>query len=233
MANGRIRRPDAEKNRLPYPQVGQVKIGYKTDKGYPTSVDYFIPQGKYARLFQKAFGEKPSTIQIVFPDDNPQKVCNERYEYRDDNGRLIASGDGENYRVWDGEKYIDMDINKYPNLMKSIATRYPNRNVKNGGDGWRIVLELNFMIPLVRGVAGVWKFTTKGNASTIPQIRDVFDEILEKRGFVRGIIFDLSVKFATTQKPGESRRFPVVSLTPNESENNVDKVKEAFKPISK
>lgn len=92
---GRIKRPEAQQSRLILPRVGQIKIGIKNANGYPQSVDYFIPTGKYAGLFTQAYGEKPQTIQIVFPDDDPAKVCNERYEYRDDDGRLIAAGDGD------------------------------------------------------------------------------------------------------------------------------------------
>ena len=73
------------------PRVGQIKIGMKNANGYPQSVDYFIPTGKYAGLFTQAYGEKPQTIQIVFPDDDPAKVCNERYEYRDADGRFTGA----------------------------------------------------------------------------------------------------------------------------------------------
>lgn len=230
--NGRIKRPEAEKSRLILPRVGQIKIGMKNAKGYPQSVDYFIPTGKYAGLFSQAYGEKPQTIQIVFPDDDPAKVCNERYEYRDDDGRLIAAGDGETFQVWDGKKYEPLTTKEYPNLMLSIAKRYPNRKSKQDGhDGWEITLTLNFIVPLVRGVAGVWQFSTKGTASTIPQIRETFDGMLEERGFCKGIIFDLNVQFATTQKPGDKSRFPVVSLVPNESPDNVLKVRKAWEPV--
>ena len=88
---GRIKRPEAQQSRLILPRVGQIKIGIKNANGYPQSVDYFIPTGKYAGLFTQAYGEKPQTIQIVFPDDDPAKVCNERYEYRDDDGRYVPS----------------------------------------------------------------------------------------------------------------------------------------------
>ena len=227
---GRIKRPEANKARLILPRVGFVKIGMKNERGLPQSVDYFIPVGKYAGLFTQAYGERPQTIQIVFPDDDPEKVCNERFEYRDDEGRLIAEGNGELFKVWDGSKYEELTIEQYPNLMQSIAKRYPNRAVKNGGDGWKITLTLNFIVPLVRGVAGVWQFTTNGSASTIPAIRETFDGMLAERGFCKGIIFDLNVQFATTQKPGDKSRFPVVSLVPNESDDNVLKVKKAFEP---
>lgn len=227
---GRIKRPEANKARLILPRVGFVKIGMKSERGLPQSVDYFIPVGKYAGLFTQAYGERPQTIQIVFPDDDPEKVCNERFEYRDDEGRLIAEGSGELFKVWDGTKYEELTVEQYPNLMQSIAKRYPNKAVKKGGDGWKITLTLNFIVPLVRGVAGVWQFTTNGSASTIPAIRETFDGMLAERGFCKGIIFDLNVQFATTQKPGDKSRFPVVSLVPNESDDNVLKVKKAFEP---
>lgn len=62
---GRIKRPEAQQSRLILPRVGQIKIGIKNANGYPQSVDYFIPTGKYAGLFTQAYGEKPQTIQIV------------------------------------------------------------------------------------------------------------------------------------------------------------------------
>lgn len=229
---GRIKRPEAQQSRLILPRVGQIKIGMKNANGYPQSVDYFIPTGKYARLFTQAYGEKPQTIQIVFPDDDPAKVCNERYEYRDDDGRLIAAGDGDTFQVWDGKKYETLTTEKYPNLMQSITKRYPNKKSRQPDcDGWEVTLTLNFIVPLVRGVAGVWQFATKGTASTIPQIRETFDGMLAERGFCKGIIFDLNVQFATTQKPGDRSRFPVVSLVPNESADNVLKVRKAWEPV--
>ena len=233
MAQGRIKRPDADRGRLILPRVGFIKIGMKTANGYPQSVDYFIPVGKYAGLFTQAYGEKPQTIQIVFPDDDPEKVCKEEYTYRDDEGRLIASGDGETFKVWDGKKYEILTITNYPNLMEAIAKRYPNKMVRSGLDGWVISLTLTFIVPLVRGIAGVWQFTTKGIASTIPQIRDTFDAMIEQRGFCRGIIWDLNVQFAKSQKPGDKSKFPVVTIVPNESEENLQRIKEAYKPIKR
>ena len=231
MAQGRIKRPDADRGHLILPRVGFIKIGMKNANGYPQSVDYFIPVGKYAGLFTQAYGEKPQIIQIVFPDDDAEKVCKEEYTYRDDDGRLIASGDGETFKVWDGKKYEILTITNYPNLMEAIAKRYPNKIVRSGLDGWVISLTLTFIVPLVRGIVGVWQFTTKGIASTIPQIRDTFDAMIEQRGFCRGIIWDLNVQFAKSQKPGDKSKFPVVTIVPNESEENLQKIKEAYKPI--
>ena len=230
--NGRItNKPNKEQSRLALPRVGFIKIGYKDERGLPRSTDYFSASGKYASLFAKAYGEKPQTIQIVFPNDDPAQVCNERYEYRDDEGRLMATGDGSTFKVWDGKQYQQLSVEDYPNLMTSIERRYPNKQYQRTGEGWSIILTLNFIIPCVQGIAGVWQFSTKGTASTIPQIREVFDAMLQAKGYVRGIIFDLNVQFAKSQKPGDKSRYPVVTLIPNESEDNVKKVKQAYQPI--
>lgn len=231
MAGRILKKAGAETTKLSLPRVGTIKIGYKDERGFPRSVDYFIPTGKYSSLFTKAYGDKPQTIQIVFPDDDPAKVCNERYEYRDDEGRLLATGDGETFQIWNGKEYQEVSIEQSPNLMKSVEKRHPNKLYQKTGDGWQIILTLNFIIPCVRGIAGVWQFSTKGTASTIPNVRNVFDAMLEMKGYCKGIIFDLSVQYAKSQKPGDKSRYPVVSLVPNESEENLRTIKAAYEPI--
>lgn len=231
MAGRILKKAVAEVTKLVLPRVGTIKIGFKDERGFPRSVDYFIPTGKYASLFTKAYGEKPQTIQVVFPDDDPAKVCNERYEYRDDEGRLLATGDGETFQIWNGKEYQEVSIEQSPNLMKSVEKRHPNKLYQKTGEGWQIILTLNFIIPCVRGIAGVWQFSTKGTASTIPNIRNVFDAMLEMKGYCKGVIFDLSVQYAKSQKPGDKSRYPVVSLVPNESEENIRMIKSAYEPI--
>lgn len=217
---GRIVRGEPQQ-RLPFPIVGKVKIGYKDELGMPHSADWFIPSGKYEGLFAKAFGEKPQTIRVVFPSDDPSLCCNEFYEYRDDGGKLVASGDGEMFKVWNGREYGEYSTEEHPGLMEGVAKKW------GGKTGWKVTLTLNFFLPEVQGVMGVWQFRTKGSLSTIPSVRDAFDAMLESNGKVAGVIFDLSVKFAKSQKPGQKSRFPVVSLTANESRENIERVVEA------
>ena len=233
--NGRIIRPDSEVV-LGIPRVGKLKIGKKvvserTGKEYPTSVDYFIPTGKYAGLFTQAYGEKPQTIQIVFPSDSAYEVCREEYEYRDDKGALIASGDGQRFKVWDGKRYIQLSTEDVPTLMESISKRYAKKTNTSEDNGWRIKLTMNFLIPMVRGVVGLWTFETNGVASSIRNCRNAYDAMLEERGYVRGAIWDMTVAFAKTQKPNDTSKFPVVSIIPNESEDNVRMIKEAMQPV--
>ena len=221
---GRIQRPGVD-SKLSLPRVGLIKTGFKDQRGFPKSTDYFIPTGKYAAFFTAAYGEKPNIIQIVFIEDDPASICSERFEYRDTDGRLQAVGDGETFEVWKPKAgtgrgaYETFSTDEHPDLMNRIQTKYPNKK------GWEIILTLKFIIPKISGILGYWQFSTKGEASSIPQIRDTFDLVLKERGFIRGIIFDLTVSFATSQKPGIQSRYPVVSLVPNHSKENLDLVK--------
>lgn len=212
---GRIKRPEGQTFKLP--RVGMIKTGYKTEKGLPRSTDYFLATGKYKALFESAYPGKPQTIQIVFWDDDPLTMCEERYEYRDKDGRLYAKGDGEIFEVWNGSEYEPYSIIDHPDIMDRI-------DKKVSAKGWAVILTLRFILPKVKDIAGYWEFSTKGEASSIPAIRDTFDAMANARGSVRGVIFDLNVKFAKSQKPGVTSRYPVVNLVPNQSEANIKAV---------
>lgn len=223
---GRIVRPDQGAT-LELPEIGRLHIGKKqmgqNGREYPVSVDYFIPSGKYASLFSKELGEKPGTIQVIFPSDESEKVCNERYEYRDDKGALVARGDGHTFEVWDGKRYAPYSIEQFPDVMDRITKANPT---KRGADNWDIVLTLRIVVPAVRGVVGVWQFSTKGRASSIKNIRESFDGVYKMRGTVTNTVFDLSVQFAKSNKPGVNSRYPVVSLIANDT--RIAEIREAL-----
>lgn len=214
---GRIVRPEAGAGAPVLPEVGRIRIGEKrvgqNGREYPSSVDWFIPSGKYADIFRRKLGDKPQTIQIVFPSDDAAQVCNEFYEYRDNAGALFAKGDGRTFSVWNGQKYVELSAEEYPRVMEQVAEKCPTRD---GIDNWKIVLTMRFIIPSVREVVGLWQFSTKGRASSVRNIRDSFDCVQSLRGTVTGTVFDLSVKFAKSNKPGSSSRYPVVSLVAND-----------------
>lgn len=217
MAKGRIIRPE-EQGSFKLPRVGMIKTGYKNAQGQPRSCDHFLATGKYKNLFEKAYPGKPNTVQVVFWEDDPAAMCNERYEYRDNAGKLYARGDGETFEVWNGTKYEPYTIEQYPDIMDRV-------HAKVGAKGWEIILTLRFILPKVKDIAGYWEYSTKGEASTIPAIRDTFDAMLQARGSVKGVIFDLNVQFAKSQKPGVASRYPVVNLVPNQSQENIQTVK--------
>ena len=214
---GRIYRPDLVPA-LELPEIGRLHIGMKktgqNGREFPTSVDWFIPSGKYAAMFTQALGEKPQTIQIIFPDDNPAKVCNERFVYRDDKGALVAYGDGRIFEIWDGKKYAPYSVENYPDIWDQIIRNNPT---KRGPDNWDVELTLRFIIPAVRGIVGVWVLNTKGKASSVHNLRDSFDSIRAMRGTVTQTVFDLSVHFHKSNKPNQNSRYPVLDLVCNDS----------------
>lgn len=229
MASGRIYRPETSNDILELPEIGRLHIGKKqagqNGREYPVSVDYFIPSGKYAALFTQALGEKPGTIQIVFPSDDASKVCNERFEYRDNAGALVARGDGRTFEIWNGKNYAPYSVDEYPNIMEQITQKNPT---KRGADNWDIVLTLRFIVPAVRGIVGVWQFSTKGKASSVKNIRESFDGVQMLRGTVCQTVFDLSVQFAKSNKPNVNSRYPVVSMVAND--NRIGEIKRAMAP---
>ena len=210
---------------LELPEIGRLHIGMKREDGLPMSIDWFRPTGKYAGLFTQALGEKPNTIQVVFPSDDAAAVCNERYEYRDDKGALVARGDGRTFEIWDGKKYAPYSVAQYPNIMDQITANNPT---KRGADNWDIVLTLRMIVPAVRGIVGVWQFSTKGKASSIRNIRESFDGVQMMRGTVTQTVFDLSVQFAKSNKPGSNSRYPVVSLVAND--NRIKEIQQSLAP---
>ena len=215
---GRIVTKNADE-RLGLPILGKVKVGIKSEGGYPQSVDYFVATGKYAPLFNEVFGEKPNTLLIYFPSDNPELCCNESYVYRDNAGKKVAEGDGEVFYVYSSKegRRVRVTTDELPDVMDVVSQKFPSKT------GWQISLTIRFVLPLVNKIYGCWEFCTKGAASTIPQIRDCFDAMVAKNGKIAGVLCDLSVKFAKSDSPKASR-YPVVSLVPNETEQNISKI---------
>ena len=219
MANGRIERHGFIIDPLP-PRLGKIKCGIKNDKGLPQSVDYFVATGKYASLFKEVYGEKPNRLLVCFPSDDANLVCREEYIYRDKAGKKIATGDGDTFTIWSNKEQtrITVTTEQYPDIMKKISDSYPSPQ------GWQVTLTLNFVCPMISKIYGVWEFQTRGAASSIPQIRDAFDAMIAKNGKIEGVLCDLNVEFAKSDSP-KSSRFPVVSLVPNETKENVDLIK--------
>ena len=213
---GRIKRNETAAPTMGLPLLGRIKTGYKDPKGYPRSTDHFIATGKYSTLFDDVYGEKPNIIQIIFVSDDPSVSCNEKYEYYNNEGRLFADGDGENFRVWNEKaaKYNRYTLDSWPEIMTALP------GICSSKKGWEITLTLNFILPKLNSIMGYWSYTTKGAASSVNNIRDSFDSMMEFNGTCKGVLFDLSVAFAKSRKPGINSKYPVTSLIANESARN-------------
>lgn len=220
MRNSRIIRKEAGQTASRLPLIGNVRIGekrvsQKTGKEYPVSLDYFIATGDYAAKFNEAFPEKPTKIQIVFISDDNFQSCFEEWDGRNSEGRRAGYGDGETFHLWNGGQYE-------PTTDRARMDDY----TKKMGVTWKPVLTLHFIIPAIRGIFGCWKFSTSGDKSSMVAIRTMFDEIKAQAGTVVNIPFDLTVKKVKGNKPGDKTNFPVVSLVPNISTENMEQLRE-------
>ena len=222
--NGRIIR-EVKKERVAI--IGNIKIGRKTEKGHPESLDYFIADGKYKGYFDKEFPDKPKNIEILFLSDDIEDVCFERYEIRQ-GAKLFAFGNGFDFHVWD-EKEVDVKTGEYG--TRKLITIEDEPDIKDRleqqlGVKWQEVLTMRFLIPRIKGIWGVWQLSTKGSASSIPEIVGVFDAIQKMAGTVKNLAFDLSVKKVKNQTPGSKALFPVLQLVSNNSHENLQKVRD-------
>jgi len=209
---GRIKRnEDITGNKFPI--IGKIKVGEKVERGqktFPQSLDYFRVTGKYETHFKKTYGDQPSKIHIVFISDDFRDSCFERFECRDKAGKLAAYGDGEETFVYD-----------------PATNDYKKKEAKRGLAAlgkWEAILTIRFICLGVDGVFGLFQFDTKADKSSIPQIRDTFDTVLENVGTVINVPFDLIVDKVKSQKPDQKHLFPVVTMVPNISKENQDKL---------
>lgn len=225
MLKGRIHR---EQTHVGMRKLGNIKCGEKTEKGHPTSLDHFVADGIYKHLFDQAFGEKPQKIEIVFATDDVEAV-NERYELRTSKdfdgigGRLFAESDGMTFDVFDKDKNIMVEQQceteaEAIKLMEKLAAKVKGE--------WNHRLTLKFFIPRIKGVFGPWQLTTGGSASSVPTILKTLDTLKEQAGTFAGIPIDLIVEKVKSQKPGSKSNFPVLSMVPNISHENLEIIRD-------
>ncbi|RYC66317.1 recombination directionality factor [Spirosoma sordidisoli] len=193
------------------PEVGRISIGEtvtpERGKSYPRSTDYFVIRSTYARLISDRYGEKPSELPVLFYSDELSEVCPERLEIRDQAGRLFGSGDGETFLIWNAtaKRYQPYSQADHPDILQRTASHL--------GTQWVPTLTLRFAVKDVP-VLGYWQFSTHGVATSIPNLRDRFDACLRDLGMIRFLPFMLTVKKVRSNKPGDSRQYPVVDLIP-------------------
>jgi hypothetical protein len=203
-------------------RVGFIKIGGRKEitnkKGelvsIPESYDYFIATGQYSNYFNKAFGEKPKSIQIMFCSDNFFESFWERYELWS-GARRWAYGDGIDFKVYDEktDKFIDKKKSEITELHKKL----------NGE--WITRLTIKFLMPST-GVLGLWELSTKGKETSIPAMKASFCLVQEIAKSVIGVPFDLNVEKHISYKPKSSNKYPVLQLVSGLGLQHLEKVRD-------
>lgn len=212
-----------------FARIGFIKCGEKVinqnGKQIPRSLNYFKAEGKYAGYFNQAYPDKPTTIKIIFPSDNLTEICNERYEMWD-GSQKCGWGDGENFNLWNEEKKCFEAFNvprgDLDDFLKNTENKINQKN-RNYPVKWSVILTLRFMIPEIGKILGVWEFSTRGEKSSIKQIISPFDNVQRWGGTVTRTFFDLNLDWHVSKKKGNKSAYPVISLVPNMSKQNLEK----------
>lgn len=210
---GRIKVERKSSNTLP--EIGKIKIGMKhPQKGYPMSVDYFIPSGTYENEFKTQFGEKPKKISIAFVSNDVKEACNERFEAYV-KGKRYGWGDGLDFTVFDpksGEKGGYVEVKAGDERLKGLP--------------WKHTLTLRFVILDLPGIMGYWSLQTMATETSIPTIVNTFDHIKKQANDnIIGFPFNLIVEKKTGYHPTEIKNYPMISLVPNFTDVEVEKVR--------
>jgi len=215
MQNGRIKVAKAQNNASSLPEIGKIKTGIKakTASGteYPKAIDYFRPTGNFANQFIKLFGEKPKELQITFISNDIKEVCNEQFESWE-KGKRYGWGDGETFTVFNAT------TGKYENDIPAADKRV--KALK-----WERTLTLRFVLLKMTGVLGYWSWSTKAKEVSIPSITKSFDLVMEKTGSIIGFPFNFTIEMKKSYTPGEAKTYPVVSLIPSFTEENMEAVR--------
>lgn len=211
------------------PIIGYISIGEKatnkTGKEHPVSLNYFRVRGKngttcqYEKQFYDALGERPTKIPIAFISDDVSEVCNNIFQCYI-KGKYWGSGDGETFRVFDPQSDP-----KKPVSDRYVTVGKDHPLVTSLRGSWKERLDMTFVIPAIKGVMGVWKFSTGGVKTTIPEIVKTFDFVRQQAGTIRMFPFDLVVEENTGHTPDEIRQWKSIKLVPSFGESSIMEIK--------
>lgn len=204
--------------------IGKIKIGKKTDKGRPISLDYFRFTdpfgGRYSKMAEQQYGQ-PKQLQVTFASDDFNQNCIERMELRNNGGQLVAYTDLET--LWtsqkDGFEPISKERIKKAGGIKPCMEALEKKYTKSNYDAKFFECLYLRVVLLGFPVIGQWEIYTKAAKSSIKQIVDTYDMVLQQAGRIAWIPFTLSVQKvkANREIPGESykRSYSVISLHPD------------------
>lgn len=201
-------------------EAGRISIGIMAEGNggvkYPSTIDYFRARGEFAKFFHEVYGDKPKSIPVFFYSNDYNEACTERYELRNNAGKLVAYGDGNEFQVYDKESktYKPFLVEQHKDIMDKLKNKL-NAGVtdKKKLVDWSVVLTMRFMIRNIP-VLGFWQISTKGAMTSIPNLRDRFDSCMAQFTFIKGLPFELTVKKVKSNKPEDSRQFPIIDLVP-------------------
>ena len=218
------------------PRAGKIHLGVKTKNlrgtEYPKAVDYFVVRPgettseAASEAFKKVYGEKPKTIDIVFPTEEMERICSiyyKCYSGRKNGGMLMCKGSqGSATRVMkDGQ-------------MKEVSCPEPENCIYAGEEGkkkCRRITSLQFMMPEVQEL-GVWQIDT----SSFYGAQDIVSMIAFIKmvaGSIRFLPLKLSVEPKQINHEGKLTTIYHLKLTSDKGPNELKAIAAEIRRIEK
>lgn len=235
-----------ENGRLPFrpainvpTTIGKIKIGElvttETGKKYPTTLEYFRATGNFDKVFNATYGEKPTELDILFATDD-EKSCEQFAEIY--GGKILfavmknntvfgydlkCSKMEKKETLFSSNNWLEVE-----KFMIEYAEKLNELKPSSKAYSWNYKIRLNFFLPKIENVLGLWTFESKGS-SMIFSIADTFDQAKKMFGSVNGILFKLTVCKVEQSTPNGKRIFSTVKLS---IAYGIQKILEANKRIA-
>jgi hypothetical protein len=185
-----------------------MRIQSDKGSGQPSSQSSALTE-----LGRIAVGEKVERSGQVVPSSI------DSFRIRGDHAETVHKvyGDNHTFHIWNDElkKYAVTTTEKRPQIREETVA-FLQKSLHPGKAKlikWLPVLTLRFVIrdiPLL----GYWQFSTRAVQTTIPNLRNKFDEYKKLFGSVQYLPFLLKVKKVKSNKPGMVYQYPIVDLVP-------------------
>jgi hypothetical protein len=187
------------------PRLGKIRLGIKVqgDKNpYPQATDYFV----VPPTITEYVGQKPRTLTIMFPSDNPEDFAPQYLKCYSYSQKLVCKGNGVTCR-----RKVDTLTGDFAShttdewVFQDELPCDPDECPKYQAKQCRRVMNLMFIMPSVPGL-GLWQLDTTSIYSII-NINSSVDLIKQVcGGRIRMIPLTLSLEPQEVEPLGEKRK---------------------------
>ena len=196
------------------PRLGRIRTGVKVTnaKGteYPQAVDYFVvPQE-----VQEVYGEKPKSLRIYFPVEDPEIFASQFYRAYSASRGLICKGDGAAaYRLCDINNDSFPTPDSKETALKEVACE--GKDCEFYGKKCTEVMNLQFLLPDVPGL-GVWQLDT-GSINAIKNVNSTLELIRSIIGRVAMVPLDLVIAPLEVTADGKKKTVHIINIKLNKT----------------
>ena len=180
------------------PRLGKIRLGEKAlsknGNPYPKAVDYFVCPPEV----QAVYGEKPRTLDIMFPVNDPDTFFPQWYKRYGSSTGLVCKGDGET-AIMQGQDGEMQEIECIPDECEWYAKKHCRR-----------LANLQFLLPKVPGL-GVWQIDTTSFYSII-NINSSLEMVQAVAGRVHMLPLQLVLKPQEVAPDGKKKTVYVLDL---------------------